>query len=263
MSYTLFSGCSLSAGTGFELKKDHPALWVNQLHNACFSDTIKLNISTGGRSNAGIFQDTIKCLLSYPVEYAIVQWTSMPRYHLDLGFELYDTTQIFTPHNNCQTHNLHNMTYSAGYLNSIKNRLVALSHDCYEIFNLIEYVNTILRCARLTNTQIFFVNGLCPWDLNFFTKQTNCFPNQYTQYTQKLLETSTRSDDEVFKLYEKLHLNFESNGGIQSEHWLNLYDSMWVNKIDVNLDDCHPGEQSNNQYFNFFSTVLIEKISLT
>ena len=256
MSHTLFAGCSYTAGSGFELEKNEPSLWVNQLHDKFFSHTTKLNVSQAGRSNAGIFQDTMRALVDYSVNYAIVEWTSAPRYELELGFELYTTRQVFMPGTQCRSINTHSINYSSDYLNAVRDRFTALAHDCYEILNIVDYVNTILKVSKLTNTQVFFVNGLCLWDHNFFVKKTNCLPDQYTKYTQRLLNSNTRDDDEVFQLYCKMHDNFDSAGTINQNHWLNLYDSMRNQRIDVNQDKLHPGTQSNNLYVEQFSSRL-------
>ena len=256
MNYTMFAGCSYTAGAGFELEKNEPALWVNQLHDKIFSHTTKLNISQNARSNAGIFQDTMKALVNYSVDYAIVEWTSIPRYELELGFELYHTRQMFMPNAQCQSINTHSINYSSDYLNAIRDRFTTLAHDCYEILNLVNYVNIILKVSKLTNTQVFFVNGMGAWDQDFFVRKTNCTPDQYTKYTQQLLNSSTRDDDETHKLYCKMHDNFDSAGTINQKHWLNLYDSMRNQRIDVNQDKLHPGIQSNNLYVEQFSNRL-------
>jgi hypothetical protein len=256
IQYTLFSGCSYTAGVGFELAKDEPVLWVNQLHQHFFSETTKLNVSAGGRSNAGIFQDTITALVNHSVKYAVVEWTTMPRYELELGFELYSTKQAFIPGSPCRDHNLNHMQYTGKYLNSIRDRFTALAHDVYEISNVIEYTNTIAQLANQTGTRMFFVNGMCPWDHDFFDKKLNVLPNQYTTYTKNLLNISDRDDDEVFQLYNKLHKRFDDSGGIDKSKWLNLYSSMRTNRVDVNDDDIHPGIKSNKLYFELFSNSM-------
>lgn len=261
MKYCVFSGCSYTTGFGFDLEKNEPRLWVNQLHGNLFSHTTKLNVSKGGRSNAGIFQDTIKALTLYDVEYAIVEWTSMPRYELELGFELYTTRQMFGPNSPCCAHNLNNINYSAQYLNSIRDRFTTLVHDCYEICNLVEYVNTIIKLAQITNTRVFFVNGLGGWDKNFFDRKTNVLPAQYTAYTQQILNSQTRDDEEVYKLYEKMHNKYDELGGINESLWLNLYNSMSDIQIDVNSDQLHPGVNSNNRFSEIFSKALTDKLN--
>lgn len=257
MTYTLFAGCSYTAGTGFTLKKNEPCLWVNQLHDRLFSHTTKLNVSKGGRSNAGIFQDTVKSLLSYPVECAIVEWTSYPRYEIDLGFESYTTTQSFIPNSPCLDHNLNDINYSAQYLNSIRDRVTTLAHPCGEITQIIEYINIIQKIAKMVGTRVFFVNGLAEWDQDFFIKKTNVLPCDYSEYTKKILNVDNRDDSEVFLLYNKMHDNFDQAGGIHANDWLNLYSSLDHLKIDVNLDNSHPGTNSNNRYTEILTESLV------
>ena len=259
MSHILFSGCSYTAGNGFELEKDEPGLWVNQIHKKFFPNTTLLNVARGGRSNAGIFQDTVKTLTSVPVDFAVIQWSSMPRYELELGFELYSTRQCFMPHNQCFDHKLNDISYTSSYLSSINDRFTTLAHDCYEILTLVEYVNAIVNLSKLTNTKVVFINGLCPWDSKFFNQLANVKPNEYTEYTQKILNTANRADDEAFKLYNKMHTGFNAAGSIQELFWLNLNNSMLTTKSDVNSDNLHPGIKSNNYYFNLFSEELIKR----
>lgn len=257
MKYTLFTGCSYTAGTGFELATEEPKLWTNQLYHKYFSHTKKLNLGLGGRSNQKIFQDTIKALTSLPVEYAIVEWTSSPRYEIQLGFEVYQTRASFIPGpSQLPDWNVHGIKYSSNYLNQIKDRFTSLAHVCWEIIDLVEYVNSIVNVAKLTKTKVFFVNGLCPWDRDFFVKKSNVLPSEYTGRTQEFLETSTRDDENIFALYNKLHTHFDEAGGIHQECWLNLYESMRANRIDTNSDGVHPGVDSNDLYTKVFSTTL-------
>ena len=260
MKYCVFAGCSYTAGNGFALERNEPRLWVNQIHNNLFSHTTKLNVSYSGRSNAGIFQDTVNALLSYPVKYAIVEWTSMPRYELELGFELYPTGQVFLPNGPCRDQILNDIKYPKEYLNSIRDRFTSLAHDCYEILNLVKYVNSIVKLAKINNTKVFFVNACCPWDIGFFNKKTNVLPADYTAYTQQLLNASTRDDVEVFQLYDKLHDNFMQAGGVHESLWLNLYHSMVHFQIDVNSDQAHPGVESNDRFAEIFSKALSDKL---
>jgi len=256
MSTVLYTGCSFSAGTGFALEKNDSCLWINKLHQQFFPNYNKVNFSSGGRSNAGIFQDTLHCLGQQSIAYAFVQWTGTPRINVELGFELFDTYQAFTPMSSCQDRNMNDNCYSASYLNSVKDRFLSLIHDCYEICNLIDYVNVILNVARLTKTQIFFANGIAPWDNQFFEKLPHVLPSQLTPYTQKILNVNNRNDHEIFELYKKMHQRFDNLGGIRAESWLNLYQSMKNMKIDVNDDNLHPGPGSNQLYADKFAQSL-------
>lgn len=236
--------------------KEEPVLWVNQLYHKYFAHTTKLNIGVGGRSNQGIFQDTVKALTSLPVEYAFVEWTNFPRYEVQLGFELYSTRVAFMPNSNLTDHNVHGAKYSSQYLTKIRDRLTALAHPCWDIIDIVSYTNTIINVAKLTKTQVFFINGLCPWDQDFFVRMANVLPSEYTARTQEFLEVETRDDNQSFELYNKLHSHFEADGGIHQDLWLNLYQSMRHNRIDVNLDTVHPGIESNDLYTRLFSQAL-------
>ena len=262
MAYTLFSGCSYTYGSGFPLEKDDPSLWVNLLHsqNQYLSKTQLLNVSEGGRSNDGIFQDTVYNLSKYNVRYALVEWTSMPRYNLSLGLELYATKMHFMPNGRTRDVNLHNMNYTSNYLDSVRDRFTSLADYHYEICNLVTFTNALINLAKLTNTLIFFINGLCPWDKDYFVKLCDVLPSDYTEFTKKLLHVETRDDDQVFKLYDKIHHEYESIGGIQQDYWLNLYQSMRSQIIDVNDDDKHPGIMTNQNYCNEFNKILNSKI---
>jgi hypothetical protein len=260
MKYTVFAGCSYTAGTGFELEKEDPVLWANQLYKKYFDHTQKLNLAKSGRSNQNIFQDTVRALVTIPVAYAIVEWTNMPRYEVELGFELYPTRQVFAPNIGVSDREMHNLKYSSDYLSSIRDRFTSLAHPCSEIISVVSYVNIILNLAKFTNTKIFFVNGLCPWDENFFNKQHNVLPNEYTLYTQQILDVETRSDQEAFALYDKLHKQFEDEGGINEDCWLNLYQPLRTKLIDVNSDKMHPGAKSNDLYFNMLSESIDQQL---
>ena len=262
MSYTLFSGCSYTYGSGFLLEKDDPFLWVNLLHseNQCLSKTQLLNVSEGGRSNDGIFQDTVYNLVNYNVRYALVQWTSMPRYRVSLGLELYETRVDFMPNALTKDVNLNKINYTRSYLDSIRDRFTSLADYHHEICNVIMFTNALIKLSKLTNTCIFFINGICPWDQDYFVKLYDVLPSDYTEFTKKLLNVDSRDDNEIFKLYDKIHHEYGNTGGIQQDHWLNLYQSMRSQRIDVNTDDLHPGVVSNQNYCNNFNQILNSKL---
>jgi hypothetical protein len=114
MSYTLFTGCSYTHGDGFDLYTNQPELWVNLLHknNPYLEKTQLLNVAIGGRSNAGIFQDTVWNLVNKDCKYAFVEWTSVPRYEFSTGLEFYSTRAMFSPNCKQLDHRLNDVTYS-------------------------------------------------------------------------------------------------------------------------------------------------------
>lgn len=257
MKKILFAGCSYVSGCGFDLEKNEPSLWVNLLHQHTEFKLCKLvNCGTGGRSNQGIFLDSVHHLSQGDYEYAIVAWTSMPRYELELGLETYVTKAVFMPNSPLRDYNLNGITYSKAYLKTIRDRFVTLAHLHFEILNLIYYVNSLIRLANLVNTKIFFVNSLCPWDRDYFNCMHSVLPEKYTEFTKKLINVNNRDDEEIFKIYNKMHKQYKDAGSIQEKHWLNLYNSLGDTRVDVNNDGLHPGIKSNQLYFETLTQAI-------
>lgn len=265
MSYTLFSGCSYTYGDGFDLLNNQPELWVNLLHknNPYLKTTQLLNVAMGGRSNAGIFQDTVWNLVNKDCKYAFVEWTSVPRYEFSVGLELYATRAMFSYNCPQRGHQLHDVVYSKSYLENIQDRFVTLIDLHQEICTLLYYINSLIKLAKLTKTELFFINAICPWDNNYFEKLTNVLPNSYTSFTKKLLDTKNRDDGQVFELYEKIHTEYQASGGIHPEYWVNLYQSMCNSRVDYNNDGAHPGIQSNQNYFESFNQYINSRLQPT
>lgn len=263
MTHCVFAGCSYTAGSGFEQERQDPRLWTMQLHqsHSALNRTHYVNVGNGGASNARIFYEAVQALLKFDCEFAFVAWTSVPRYEMDLGLELYQTRQCFIPNTASRDHDLNLGTISAEYLNKVRDRFVSLAHDHREIWFLLGYINQLMRLSLLRKTKLFFVNALCPWDTDFFIKRENSFlPNDLTKYTQTLLNVNTRSDQEIFKLYDFMHQEYEQQGGVHEQKWLNLYQSIRSLKIDSNSDGRHPGPKTNQLATELFLCQLDQKL---
>lgn len=260
---TCFIGCSYTAGTGFELEHNDPDFWPVILHNRIpqLCSTEYINLGIRGASNEIIFSAATNAILDHKPKYVFVQWSGYPRLHVLLGIETYPCTQMFSWDAELLDHNLHTVNYSAEYLSSIRDRFLSLEHQHNQIKNIVYYTNTLIKLVGQLNCKIFFVNGLCTWDQDYFVRRTDVLPSQYTQCTQKFLNVATRDDKEVFTLYNKIHTDYQQFGGIQETYWLNLYNSLMHNKIDVNQDNRHPGKQSNLLFFDLLSQPLLSKLS--
>jgi hypothetical protein len=253
----LFCGCSYTAGDGLDMGSNSPDLWVNLIHKNKMFDRFELvNSAAGGRSNAGIFQDAVFNIIKNDVKYAFVCWTSMPRFELSLGLETYKTTISFVPGAGQKDHNLNDINYPKNYLRSLNDRLTTLVNLHFEILNLVHYVNSLIELCKKFKTKIYFINGLCPWDFNYFLKLENTLPESYTQFTKKLINIDNRDDQEIFDLYNKIHYEYNLAGGIQAPYWLNLYSSLKSLQLDVNYLPSHPGIKSNQLYADLIISAL-------
>lgn len=255
MKNVLFCGCSYPAGAGFPFGHNDPSLWVNLLHkHGKFSNCQLTNASKSARSNSGIFQDAVYNLGTIHYDYAVICWTSVPRYELELGVETYSTKQLFTPNGPITKDiNLNQISYSKEYLSKIRDRFTSLVSDHYEILQIVHYVNALINLSARLGTKIFFVNSICPWDQYYFDKLENVLPDNYTYFTKKLINIENRSDQEIIAIYNKIHNEYNQIGGIQKHYWLNLYQSLRSMRVDVNQDSLHPGILSNKLYFEYLN----------
>jgi hypothetical protein len=249
--YTAFTGCSYTKGIGLPGINCDKNLWVNILHSSLtnLAHTKLLNLGSGGSTNTEIFQRSVDALCSYNCKYLFVAWTSLYRYRFSLGTELYDVTQYWSlGHPLIDVMINPNIKISAQFLTDLKNKFFTMHHDHCEIVKILTYTATLNRLAQKTNTQVFFINAMLPWDSGYFDQVlgANRLPSDTTLYTQNLLNAETRDDQEFFQIYDGIHQDYADSQGLENCDWLNL-DSGFKEKfmLDVGNDGSHPGEQSH------------------
>jgi hypothetical protein len=273
----VFAGDSFTAGNGWKdigpeqskvvEVKDCEHLWVNLCHRNIntFQSMDLLNLGQGGASNTEIFENVIDAISVHNnrIAYVICQWTSMPRYNFDAGFELWPTQeklQLVPGRSEFGIGLNRGVSWSRDYLNDLLNRFLALHHLHGEIVKVVRYTNIIDRLCCDFGIRAIFVNGLCPWDKNYFdVMPEGTMPVNYTEFTKtEILNIDTRDDQDIFKLYYQAHQDYSNAGGINSNNWINLYNSFRDQKLDTNYDNLHPGKLSNQLYFqqikNFLET---------
>jgi hypothetical protein len=267
----LFTGCSFTAGSGWD---DHPDpetrltrsksskhLWVNILHKnlEVLQNLELINNGVPGASNTKIFENTIQNILNHGEELdtVICQWTSGPRYSFNPGLERWTTEETLgDPKKNYDVKLSDGTVWTRAYLFDLSSRLLVLHHVHWEILKIVRYSNILQNLAKkYKNLKLYFLNGLCPWDADYFTKLEHVLPVQYTEFTKKyVLQIEHRNDEDIYYLYNKIHQDYNNEGGICKWHWINLYNSFKDNRVDVNFDDNHPGVQSNI----FFSEMIAD-----
>lgn len=266
MKKVLFTGCSFTAGTGWSSidpgapAKDSSSLWVNLCHqNIDYLTQFDLiNRGVGGASNTEIFENTMREISKFgkDIEVIFCQWTSAPRYNFKIGFELWSTQEYLE--NASTSYSKHDVNLHSGehyprkYIKDLLDRLRVLHHLHWEILKVVDYSNIITTVAKAYGIkQVFHINGLCPWDKNYFVELYNVKPSEYTNFTKtEILNIETRDDSDIYQLYKIAHNDYKSVGGINESSWLNLYNSFRNQQIDVNFDKIHPGIKSNQIYFN-------------
>ena len=263
MSKVLFTGCSFTAGGGWSKTnpenecKDSPYLWVNLCHSQLtqLKNLEILNHGQLGASNTEIFKNTIKSIADHgnTIDTIFCQWTTMPRYKFGVGLELWSTTESISRNSGKFTHDVNLSSgdkWDRKYLNDLYDRLLVLHHLHPEIIKVVEYSDILEKLTEKLNIKLYFINGLCPWDQNYFTRLRDCLPEDFTPFTKKeILNIESRDDSDIFKLYKLIHDEYAQAGGINASKWINLYNSFLNNKTDTNHDRTHPGVNSNQLYF--------------
>jgi hypothetical protein len=145
-----------------------------------------------------------------------------------------------------------NTVYDSKELVKLGDQLRRIHNDHWDFLDLVKYVNTLIEIQEHTrNSKIFFVNTLGPWPIDYFNKKNILLPSDLSEFEQNLLSVDTRDDAEIFKLYDMIHMQYQTYGGIQESHWLNLYNSIHTLRIDtVSSDDKHPGLLTQDVLFD-------------
>lgn len=266
----VFNGCSFTAGTGWlesdplSEVKEHPNLWVNLVAKQIvdFENLELINLAQGGSSNTEIFRRTVAIMaeLGSDIDTLFCQWTSMFRYNFHIGFELWNTSESLVT--DALDHDVYlnrGNHYTREYIRDLLNRFRALHHLHWEILQVVEFTNTIRKLAqRIGMRRLFFINGLCPWDRDYFVRLDGVLPEAYTEFTKKdILNINSRDDKDIHALYNLAHRHYEQAGGIDPADWVNLYDSFLHLRSDRNFDGRHPGIHSNQLYFQLVQKKLL------
>jgi len=252
MNKVIFGGCSFTAGTGWEEKSNASELWTNLCCNniSQLKNLEQVNLGIPGAGNTEIFETTLSALAkdAKNIKYVICQWSATHRYNFYSSLEPWETKVSWKSkdkNDDCQ----------------LLSRFIVRHHMHYEILKIVKYSAIITNVCKHLNIIPIFLNGLCPWDKNYFDKiqLPGTKPEDYTPFTKHhVLDINQRSDKDINILYNKIHADYRAAGGIDPKNWVNLYHSMYQCRVDVNADKQHPGSKSNQIYFeqvkNFLSS---------
>jgi hypothetical protein len=261
MTNTIFTGCSYTEGIGLKNTKQCPDLWVNLLHSKVdiLKNTNLINLGKSSSNNSEIFKTTIDALSRYSCQYLFVQWTELLRVRVNPSVESYTTSILFNGRKWDHDVSVNpNVVYKKKYIENIKNRFFDLQHSHYDIVKILEYSKIIKQLCDRFGVTVFFINGILPWDSMYFNHITHNsrLQSDTTKYTQLQLNATTRSDEEYFILYDKIHSEYIDLTETYSQ-WLNLdagFRACFY--LDCGDDDLHPGKLSNYS----FAEHLIEKL---
>ena len=272
----IFVGCSTVSGVGFDPEnptsdcKNSPDLWVNLCHKNIpqFQMLDLLNLGKSGVSNTEIFTESVSAIGENSqlvddekIQFMIISWTSYPRYYAHTGFELYNTGVDFKVGGGRDI-NLNNFTWPKSQLEDLIVKFRLAHHPHYGIIEVLKYCWILENLAKSQNIKIFFVNNFLPWDQDYFVKLegAHILPVDYTTFTKTaILNIDNRCDQEIYQLYNKLHDEYTKLGGVNLDAWINLYQPLQGEKIDVGYDNRHAGADSNKRFFQIIKEFFVDQ----
>jgi len=254
MTSVLFSGCSYVEGFDMENLHMNPGHFSHILSNNLFGEDYTIdNIGVAGYSNERIFLDSTHALIKNQYDCAFICWTSLHRYYFWAGLETYPCARSLTA-SLIVEHKGNDISWSEKQLIKFGKQFLLLMHAHYYIRDLVSYVNVLINLAESKGTKIFFVNNMLPFDQGYFDRiEGEVIPSMLTEYTNELLNSGNRDDEQINQLYYMMHEHYREKGGIQETYWLNLYQSFFSMRIDFTKDNMHPGYESHKQFAEFLT----------
>ena len=232
---TVVTGCSYARGIGLDQVSADENLWCNVVHQTVpqLRETRLINRAVSASNNQDIFHATVAALVDQPnCRYLFVAWSELVRYLINPGFENYTTTLFLSANSQISAITVNPaVTMDQTYLCNIRDRFLSLHHPHHEIVKLLRMSATISKLCAQRNITVWFINSLLPWDPGFFDPviTDSRRPSDCTAWTQEILNASTRSDEEFFSLYDRMHRDYDSTGAKpHGRTWPNLDVSMRI-----------------------------------
>lgn len=239
-----FHGCSFTYGEGFseDQRKLHAYPYL-------IAEKLQLdadNLACPGNSNYRIFMQASESILKENYDIVFCQWTALNRIWLHPGPDC----SFFT--NSYKDFHYRDIHLTAKEKNKFVDTLMLMNHDYQNIHDLIDYCSILGSMAECTNTKLYHINGLVPWERDLLSDATSI--DALSQYTRSMLDFDNRDDQEIVLFFKKLQTKFQN---INQSLWINLFESFQKNTIDSGPEGHHPGTKSHqwmaNKIYNHIS----------
>jgi len=243
-----FNGCSFTFGEGFcdsdRLKYTYPYVVGAQ------TNTKIKNIAIKGSSNYLTFMRSASAIQSNTYDVVFTQWTMPTRLWLFPGPD----TQFFT-----NDHSDTAYTYREIYLSARKKRnlidtLLMLNGEFQNLIELVDYCQILDSLASTNNTRSYYINGLLRWTKDLFTSNNyEDMSHSFSAYTKNLLDFDNRNDDELEHFHYILSSKLKT---LNSNKWVNMFNSIKTNMVDTTPENHHPGVKTNEWIANKVITYI-------
>ena len=232
----LIVGCSLSNPNESHFSHDYlDQHYVRQIELKNHTVT---NLSRGGQSNQKILLKTCTEISKQKTKYdlIIVQWSSLFRLNLNIGYSIYEDPANFSILGTTDQHKKFKSFWSTWCNNFLHPRIEIL-----EWFSQIILLGNFLKNQ---NIPYVFVKGHDNF-LNDLNKKNWKLSSH--EFKSKVLLFDNYPDWEVDEIYSEMLLLYDI---IKQNNWLNLFTGAWNDEIiDRAEDGLHAGPMSHNNYY--------------
>jgi hypothetical protein len=237
MIKTCWIGCSLTWGEGFD---DHDReIYVYDRVVCKHLDWYHKNFAKPGASNNLIFSVASQQLLTGNFDKVFVQWSALNRVWFFPGPD----AEFFVNDESNRDFVYRELCIDSKAKKKFQDLLLVLNHDYNNILQLIDYCRILDIMAKHVGCDVFFINGLVPWTKDLEHEIDNQdLDNQFSSYTKDILDFSHRDDNENIKFFKILQEKFNL---MPKHRWINLFESMYAQRIDLGPLGHHPGIRSH------------------
>lgn len=238
----LVAGCSFSSGWGFD---DPAKTWPTQLSQKLGMPVC--NISQTAASNQDIFLSVLKNQ-QHKHDLRLVQWTALNR--ITVSPSPINPKVVLSYHNPYLEQSLPGV--STREINTFVQILAVLNQDWKHYFDLVDMIEILQQ-----DPLVYFINGLLPWDADFFYHNWTIPLTASNRFLEFLLQIDQFDDWQLQELLTKV---MQARNRIDQTRWINLTNSWDSSKLDtVSASDPHPGPMSQAHYADQIYDFIKEK----
>jgi hypothetical protein len=238
----LVTGCSFSSGWGF---RNPMQTWSQMLAHKLGVNLI--NLAQTADSNHDIFLSILKARTT-SADIKLVQWTALNRITVSPSPV---NPKIVLSHNN--TYLAQSLPgVDAQEISNFVRLLTLLNQDWKHFFDLIDMIEILQQ-----QENIYFINGMLPWDQDFWYVDWNIPLQTKNRFLEFLLQVDEFDDKMLEQLLNKVKSSCDR---VDQTKWINLTNSWQSCKLDsVSEADTHPGPLSQAYYADQIYNFIKEK----
>ena len=229
----LVSGCSLTAGWGFDGGSESPEIWPNILAQKLNAEIT--NVGRSGYDNTGIFLNALEKCTASKYDLVLLQLTRLNR--VVVSSTIHGVTLLGT-----SPPNLPETVITKSEYKKFHKTFFKLNQPYEHWIRLLKIIKTVQQLNK-QGYNIKFINGLLDWKEEFFTNPTS-------EFLKYLIGFNNLPDDDIQKISKIINLDKQD---IDLDLWVNPFSTFLNLKVDSLSDtDEHPGPKSQKLFADMF-----------